>query len=175
MRETAAPSVVFVDSLAKARKIAQSASGYDQVVIYVTALGRFYYPDNTNEAGMSEFTSKILQTGHTSDAEMVFAYTDDAALRCLAMRGDERRLNKRDCVGLSLRDLDDAVALPRIRAIEEAIASGKPTTFYYSHYWRGLDWHFKGVATHYPEQHEIIVELWDVEPWQTEWWLQQAR
>lgn len=107
------------------------------------------------------------------NAAIRFVYSDDATMQCLAAEGDERRLNKRDCVGKSLLYLDSEVSNPRLAAIRQAIESKRKTEYYYTHFWNELTWHFRCTVQHFPELGEILVEIHDACEWQATWWSNQ--
>ena len=99
-----------------------------------------------------------------------FVYSDDLTLRCIGAKGDPRRWNRADCVGLSLYALEPQIYQPRIFAALQAVETGQPATYYYSHYWRGRTWRFRSEVRHFPEFGEVLCEIFDDADWQTEWW-----
>lgn len=169
-----APRFIQVDTLEAAHRLCEDLPETTGVILYIKALNDFYYPADVGGMMTRLFSQVFLNDPPDPDAAMAIAYRDDTDLICLEVRGNERRLNRLDCVGRPLNDLDAAVADPRRRAIEQAIATGHPTTYYYSHYWRGLEWHFRGVARHHPAQREVAVLLYDLEDWQATWWHSQV-
>lgn len=67
--------------------------------------------------------------------DTAYIYSADDDMQCLAVSAplDIRRLNKQDCLGKSLRYLDQEIAEPRVQAIQQAIASSETVIYEYTH------------------------------------------
>ena len=110
-----------------------------------------------------------------------FVYKANEDLICLAVytpHGIER-LNKQDCLGRSLNYLDPEVFEPRIKAIKEALETGKTVLCHRTHNWAPegeppLHWEFTDEVTPLPELGEVLVRVHDKHPWQVQWWLNRA-
>lgn len=114
-----------------------------------------------------------------------YIYDAKPGHRHLAVRPDLNpgRLNK--SVDLLLKDggqplslVDPVISLPRARAIEEAIATGKETYCYHEHFWQGCNWYFESTAVKVSDS-EVLVIVRDnpKEPkaaWQREYWKRVA-
>ena len=106
---------------------------------------------------------------------IAFVYDSaDEDLQCLAVRSamGEGRLNKRDCLGRSLRYLDPEIAEPRIEAISQALGSGEAVDYEYSHDWDERHWEFLVKVTPLAGYDEVLVEVNDKHEWQREYWRQ---
>lgn len=174
MPTTAAPRLIFAVNLQEARETWQGRDPHESLTIYVQNLDYFYASTESRDS-MDGIRSRLLESGYepSQAAAVVFLYSDRAELQCLAIQGDERRLNRQDCLGKSLRYLDSEVASPRVVAIQQAITSGQVAEYLYTHYWEDLTWHFRGVVRHFPDYGEILVEIFDEAEWQATWWQQR--
>ena len=164
----------FAANIRDARDAWQRRNPDESLTIYVQNLN-YFYASTESGGGMDSLQSRLLESGYeaSTSAFMAFVYTDRAELQCLAVEGDERRLNRADCLGKSLRYLDPEISAPRVMAIQQAITSEQPAEYLYTHYWEGLTWHFRGVARHFPEYGEILIEIFDESDWQPTWWQQR--
>lgn len=109
---------------------------------------------------------------HSADADSGFKY--------LAVRPDisERRLNRpiSELLNQPVRVTHEAIALPKERAMREAIATGENQNYHYQFAWQGLIWNFKVDVVPLAENNEILVIVQDADrhAWQREYWLNTA-
>jgi hypothetical protein len=74
-------------------------------------------------------------------------------------------------VGKNLEDWAPEIAAPRLDAINAAIDSPLGQARYsYSHEWEGLTWRFNCLVQCADPFPEVVVTIYDAEPWQAEWW-----
>lgn len=108
---------------------------------------------------------------HSANREQGYPY--------LAVRPDltEARLNRpiAELIGQAVHVTNEAIALPKERAIEQAIETGKKQAYAYSYKWNGAIWHFK-VEVIPVDDKEILVIVNDADDysWQRGYWLNLA-
>jgi hypothetical protein len=104
---------------------------------------------------------------------IIFVHGTDPEHRFLAINPGitERRLNKpiSDTIGQPLRTVDEAIALPKERAIQQAIATGEAAEYTYE-YIDHARWQFKGTAILLPDVDEVLVIVEDAANWQADYW-----
>jgi hypothetical protein len=108
---------------------------------------------------------------------LVFLHSADTEFRFLAVKPDitERQFNRPivDLIGQPLRVTDNRIAMPKERAIEEAIATGENQFYSYDYHWKGLFWQFEVSVIPLPDMGEVMVMVRDSEQasWQRGYWL----
>lgn len=108
----------------------------------------------------------------------ILIYDSRPDYQCLAAKADIHpdRLNAKTTVGMALTAVEDSISLPRIAAIQKAIATGKSQKYSYSHNWNEMTWHFDCNVIPLPEN-EVMCIVSDSNRldclWQREYWIRR--
>lgn len=157
---------------------------YDSTTNNENELNCFPNLSMTQQTQINTQSSWVLQNQNIFESiagtRFVYSADPDTGYKLKAVRPDvsEKRLNKpiSDIFGKPLRTIDEAIALPRERCIEQAIASASAQDYYYEHIWQGAIWRFKGRAIPLPSHNEVLVIIQDADGfgWQREYFLNLA-
>lgn len=145
----------------------------DKATFYASTTTGGTMPSTQQTTMISRWALRYPQVFQTMSG-IIFVHGAEPEHRFLAINPGitERRLNKpiSDTIGQPLRTVDPAIALPKERAIREAIATGEPAEYSYE-YTDHVRWQFKGTALFLPDVDEVLVIVEDAASWQRDYWL----